>query len=122
MYLKYQRENALLLYDQCKSIIQDMKLEIDILKETLDVLKKDHGVDMATLKNREKAVIISVLKDKYSLPLLLRRLRLSKCSNYYQMKQMNSPNKYTALLNRIIELFAKTSNRYGYRRIHALLA
>jgi putative transposase len=47
-----------------------MRLEIDILKETLDVLKKDPGVDMTTLKNQEKAVIVDALR-KYSLPLLL---------------------------------------------------
>ena len=40
-----------------KSQIQDMQLEIDILKETLDVLKKAPGVDMTALRNREKALI-----------------------------------------------------------------
>jgi transposase-like protein len=46
--------------EQLKAQIQDMQLEIDILKETLDVLKKDPGVDMTALKNREKAVIVDV--------------------------------------------------------------
>lgn len=73
--------------EQLKSQIQDMQLEIDILKETLDVLKKDPGVDMTALKNREKAVIVGVLKDKYSLPLLLQKLRLSKSSYYYQQNR-----------------------------------
>jgi transposase InsO family protein len=77
---------------------------------------------MTALKNREKAVIVGALKDKYSLPLLLRKLSLSKSSYYYQRKQMKSPDKYATLRNRILELFAKTSERYGYRRIHALLA
>lgn len=108
--------------EQLKTQIQDMQLEIDILKETLDVLKKDPGVDMTTLKNREKAVIIGVLKDKYSLPMLLRKLSLSRSSYYYQRKQMKSPDKYATLRTRIVELFVKTSERYGYRRIHALLA
>lgn len=108
--------------EQLKAQIQDMQLEIDILKETLDVLKKDPGVDMTALKNREKAVIVGVLKDKYSLPLLLRKLSLPKSSYYYQQKQMKSPDKYTALRTRILELFVKNSERYGYRRIHSLLA
>jgi len=108
--------------EQLKAQMQDMQLEIDILKETLDVLKKDPGVDMKALKNREKAVIVGVLKDKYSLPLLLQKLSLSKSSYYYQLKQTKSPDKYTALRTRVLELFVKTSERYGYRRIHALLA
>ena len=42
-----------------------MQLEIDILKETINVLKKDTGVDQTALKNREKAVIIDALKNAY---------------------------------------------------------
>jgi putative transposase len=34
-----------------------MQLEIDILKEKINVLKKEPGVDRTALKNREKAVI-----------------------------------------------------------------
>ena len=49
-------------------------MEIDILKETINVLKKDPGIDQKALKNREKAVIIDALKDKYSLPALMAQL------------------------------------------------
>lgn len=63
-----------------KSQIQDMQLEIDILKETLDVLKKDPGADMTALRNREKAVIIGALKNKYPLPILLQKRNLSRSS------------------------------------------
>ena len=83
--------------EQLKSQIQDMQLEIDILKETLDVLKKDPGVDMAALRNREKTMIIGALKNKYSLPLLLQKLNLSRSSYYYQRKQLTSSDKYATL-------------------------
>lgn len=108
--------------EQLKAQIQDMQLEIDILKETLDVLKKDPGVDMTALKNREKAVIVDVSKNKYSLSLLLGKLKLSKSSYYYQQNQMKSPDKYAALRIGIFKLFVTTSKTYGYWRIHALLA
>lgn len=108
--------------EQLKSQIQDMQLEIEILRETLDVLKKDPGADMTALKNREKAVIVGALKNKYSLPLLLRKLNMSKSSYYYQLKQMKSSDNYTTLCTRILELFVENSKRYGYWRIHALLA
>ncbi len=55
----------------------DMQLEIDILKETINVLKKDPDIDQSTLTNGEKTVIIDVLKNRYSL-LLLQKLQLSK--------------------------------------------
>ena len=68
---------------QLKEQIQDMQMEIDILKETLNVLKKDPGIDQSAICNREKAVIIDALKNKYSLPSLLKKLQLSKSSYYY---------------------------------------
>ena len=108
--------------ENLKSKMRDMQLEIDVLKETLEVLKKDPGVDMTILRNHEKAVIVDALKNKYSLPLLLRKLKLSRSSYYYQHKQTSFPDKYEALRSHIKALFAENSERYGYRRIHVWLA
>ena len=48
--------------NQLKAQMQDMQLEIDILKETINVLKKDPDIDQSALSNRnynyQKAVII----------------------------------------------------------------
>ena len=46
--------------------VQRLQFEVDVLKETLAVLKKDPGVDLTALKNREKAVIIGALREKYA--------------------------------------------------------
>ena len=107
--------------NQLKAQMQDMQLEIDILKETINVLKKDPDIDQSALSNREKAVIIDVLKNRYSLPLLLQKLQLSKSSYYYQEQSLQKEDKYTLLRVRVIELFTENKGRYGYRRIHALL-
>ena len=72
----------------------ELQLENDILRETINVLKKDPGINQAALKNREKAVIVDALKDKYSLPLLLEKLQFSKSSYYYQEKCLRKPDKY----------------------------
>ena len=101
--------------------IRDMQMEIDILKETMNVLKKDPGIDQTALKNREKAVMIDVLKSKYPLPDLLKRLGLSKSSYYYQEAIKKKPNKYSDIRNRILHLFHENKQRYGYRRIYGLL-
>lgn len=97
------------------------QMEIDILKETINVSKKDPSIDQAALSNREKAVIIDALKNKYSLLFLLKKLQLSKSSYYYQEKLLLHPNKYGSLQVRIKELFNENKSRYAYRRIHALL-
>ena len=50
--------------DDLRLRMQEMQLEIDILKDTIDVLKKDPGINMAPLNNREKAVIVDALKGE----------------------------------------------------------
>lgn len=47
-----------------KAQMLDMQMEIDILKETINVLKKDPGIAQTALTNREKAVIIDALRSK----------------------------------------------------------
>lgn len=107
--------------EEIKAQMLEMQMEIDVLKETIDVLKKDPGIDQTALNNREKAVIIDALKIKYSLPYLLKKLNLSKSSYYYQENALLQPDKYYSLRIHIKELFAENKCRYGYRRIHALL-
>jgi len=101
--------------------MQEMQLEIDILKETINVLKKDPGVDQSALNNREKAVIIDALKNRYSLPLLLKIMHISKSSYYYQERVLKQKDKYSDLRIKVKSLFTDNKSRYGYRRIHALL-
>lgn len=107
--------------DALKAQLLDMKMEIDILKETINVLKKDPGVDQTALRNREKAVIIGALKDKYSLSTLLNRLNMARSSYFYQVKKLRGEDKYQKLRSRIKNLFNESMGRFGYRRIHALL-
>ena len=79
-------------------------MEIDILKETINVLKKDPGIDQTALSNREKAVIIDAIKNKYSLPSLLHKLQISKSSYYYPKKAIACKSKYENLKTRIFHL------------------
>ena len=107
--------------EELRAQIHDMQLEIDILKETLNVLKKDPGVNMEALKNREKAVIVDALKRKHSLPVLLDQLDFPRSSYYYQEACLNSPDKYSDIRDRIKAIFTANRGCYGYRRIHAIL-
>lgn len=86
---------------QLQAQVKNIQMEIDILKETINVLKKDPGIDQTALRNREKAVIVDALKNKYSLPVLLKWLALSKSSYYYQEAIMKKPDKYEDIMARI---------------------
>lgn len=75
--------------------------------------KKGPGPDQATLKNREKAVIIYTSKSKYLLFALLKRIGLSKSGYYYQETVKKQSDKYSDIRSRIHQLFHKNKQRYG---------
>lgn len=95
-----------------------MQLEIDILKATLDVLKKDPGIDRSPLKNREKAAIIDALKNKYTLPTLLKALCYARSSYYYLKKAQRRNDLYAKEKEQIRAIFEENYSCYGYRRIY----
>lgn len=107
--------------ESLKAQMLDMQMEIDILKETINVLKKDPGVDQSALTNREKVVIIDALKTKYSLPKLLEKLCMSRSSYYYQEAAMRATDKYAESRCLIVKLFHDNRDVFGYRKIHMLL-
>lgn len=90
---------------QLHAQMQYMQLEIDLLKKTISVLKKDPGIDQTALKNREKALIVDALRDRHSLPLLLGRLSLTKSSYYYQKAVLRREDKYESLSFTILDCF-----------------
>lgn len=67
--------------------------------------KKDPGIDKTALKNREKAVIVDTLKDRYSLPVILESVSLSKSSYYYQEADLKREDKYNDIHKIIKGLF-----------------
>ena len=101
--------------------IYELQLEVDILKETINVLKKDPGVDLNDLKNKEKVAVIDAMKEKYPLPVLLRKMKLPRSSYYYQIKALVTEDKYKHIRREVDRIFMKNKARYGYRRIHAEL-
>lgn len=73
--------------------VQDMQFEIDVLRETINVIKKDQDIDLSALNNKEKAVIIDVLKNRYSLPTLLCKLEFDKPAIVYIWNLQNKNTK-----------------------------
>ena len=76
---------------------------------------------LTELKNREKAVIIGALREKYTLPMLLTYFHMARSSYYYQQAVMNKPDKYLPFRGQIASVFHENRGVYGYRRIHLAL-
>ena len=106
---------------ELRSQMKQLQMEVDVLKEALNLLKKDPGINVTELKNREKAVVIDAMKYKYPLPDLLKLLNMAKSSYYYQETVLKQPEKHDTARKRIVELFEENRSCYGYRRIHQQL-
>ena len=101
--------------------VYKLQLERDVLEKAGDILKKEKGISLDKLTNREKVFLIDALRNKYKLNELLPVLKLSKSSYCYQVQCIKREDKYKELRNKIKELFVTNKERYGYRRIHCLL-
>lgn len=107
--------------DDLERAVYRLQLERDVLEKAAEILKKDKGINLNTLRNSEKAEIIGALRKRYRLKELLYALHMSKSSYCYQANRLRGPDKYVALRTEIHTLFYMVDGRYGYRRIHASL-
>lgn len=119
--LKEQLEAIKKELHEAKKQLYKAQLEKDVYEKAAEILKKEIGCSLKNFTNREKAMVIAALKDKYPVKEILEVFEMAKSSYFYQKNQLKKEDKYEALKNRIIELFEKNKGRYGYRRIHFLL-
>lgn len=101
--------------------IRRQQMELDILKKAEEIIKKDPGISVSTLTNREKTQIADVLRGSYPLTELLRVLELARSSFFYHRTALRSGDKYATVRIAITEIFNGNYRCYGYRRLHAML-
>ena len=119
--LESTKEKLFTQIDELKQQVFALQLEKDVLEKANELLKKEEGITLKDLSNREKAEVIGALLPKYRLNKLLIALKISKSSYYYQLNAMKQSDKYSDLRIYIKNIFAENYNSYGYRRIHATL-
>lgn len=98
-----------------------LQLENDALKAAAQLLKKARGINLKKISNREKAMVIDVLRDRYPLKDLLAMFAMAKSSYCYQEAAINAPDKYRELRSELRQIFTESKERYGYRRLHSVL-
>jgi len=101
--------------------IRNLQLEHDLLKKANEILKKDLGVSLQLLSNREKAMLVDALRQEYALPALLDRLDLPRSSYFYHRSRQGAADKYAEVRRSITDIFESNHRSYGYRRIRASL-
>jgi transposase-like protein len=66
--------------ESLKRQVYRLQLELDILQKAAEVVKKDQGIDLRKMTNREKTIVIDALREKYPLNELLAVVAISKSS------------------------------------------
>jgi len=104
-----------------KKQIYKQQMELDILNEAAEIIKKDQGIDLRKLSNKEKANLIDALRMKYPLNSLLNITKIPKSSYFYHRECQKKPDKYSSIRLEVKRVFSENQHRYGYRRVHSEL-
>ena len=119
--IRSEKDNLASQVAELQKEVRRLKIECGIYEKAAEIIKKDQGINIQTLTNREKAIIISALRESYQLKELLEIIRMAKSSYCYQIISINT-DKYTDLKEKVKTVFKESSSRYGYRRIHSVIS
>ncbi len=104
-----------------KQQLHQLHLERDILTKANELIKKDMGISVLTLKNREKTQIVDALKNIYLIAELLCVLQLARSCYFYHKASQRLHDKYAEIRVAMGKIFEGNYRCYGYRRLHAML-
>ncbi len=104
-----------------KGELRRLQLEHDLLKKANEIIKKDLGVDLQRLTNREKTMLVDALRPAHAVKDLLAALGLARSSYFYHRGQIRLGDRYAHVRSQLAEIFEKNRRCYGYRRMHGSL-
>ena len=100
--------------------VEELELENALMREVAEVVKKDPGVDLRRLSNREKTLLIDRLRPAYSPGAMTCLPGIAPSSCHYHHARLGV-DKYAGLREKVSRVFADSESRYGHRRIKAAL-
>lgn len=118
-YEALQAQNKAYLEEREKLVAEreQVAMERDVLAKTIELLKKDPGVNPEAMSNLEKVGIVDAMGDRYSRLTMRRYLGLSQSSYYYTRAILVAEDKYYEIRGKIRSIFEDSNSTYGYRRI-----
>lgn len=108
--------------DELRRMVLGLEMDVAILEQTVDILKKDPGADPAALTSGEKAAVAGALRARFGLPPLLARLGLARSTFFYHEAARGRRDPYEALRPLVRDVFLASGGAYGSARAHAALA
>lgn len=121
----YSRGNYLTKDERAKKIVdkalleenERLKAEIEYLKKSQSLAQKLRGVT-----SKEKTIIVTELRNKFKLEVLLEIVGMASSVYYYNLKEINRKDKvdkYSKVKKEIDYLYVhKHKKRMGYQRIY----
>lgn len=85
--------------------IRHRQMELDILKKAEEIIKKDPGISISHLNNREKTKIADALRQTYPLTELLHVLGLARSSYFYHRAAPKAGDKYATIRTMLTDIF-----------------
>lgn len=122
--IKELTEEAERLRNQIEELNRDvhrLRMEKDILEMAAKIIKKDEGISLETLTNREKATVIDALRKRYKVAELISATGIARSTYFAQIKSMRKGDKYCEIRVKLKDLFDYNYGCYGYRRLNKLL-
>ena len=104
-----------------KKQVYQLKMEKELLERAAVLIKKDMGINLTKLPNREKTILVDAMRARYSLKALLQQLKLPKSCYFYHRKHLAMPDKYEEKGSLLVKIFQENDARYGYRRMYVEL-
>lgn len=124
MSSKNPREHKELLLKEVEELqqqVHQLQLEKALLEGVAELLKKEKGVNLLNLTNKEKTRLIDALRNQFKLKELLQQLQFAKSSYFYQKQVLEQPDKYFKERQLVVTIFNSNFCAFGYRRIHQAL-
>lgn len=108
--------------EELKRMVRELRMENDLMREVVELVKKDPGADPSSLTNREKAALIDALRGTYSLSSLTSRLAIPPSSYYYARRAAAAPDRWAEARAALAEEFEAVGGSRGYRYLRMRLA
>ncbi|MFS9170077.1 IS3 family transposase [Streptococcus mitis] len=102
------------------------RTELERLKAENEYLRAENAIPKKVKRTpieggkreRRKTEIVQELMTEFSLDILLKTIKLARSTYYYNLKQLEKPDKDQELKAEIQSIFIEHKRNYGYRRIH----
>ena len=107
--------------ESLRRAIRQLQLEHDLLKKANELLKKEKGIDLQLLSNREKTLLVDALRPIHALSELLARLGLPRSCYFYHRARLQTPDRNAGVRHTMAEIFSLNHRCYGYRRMRGAL-